>query len=140
MTRTVSNTVEMMKGLYDAFGRGDVGTVLAALDEHIEWSEAEGNPWYTGRPFVGPEQVVDGVFARIGAEFEDFRIDIDRFFGDGNTVVTQGRYHASSHRATGRPFDAQFAHVWDLRDGRIVRFQQYTDTRQWAEVMGTGAA
>ena len=27
---------------------------------------------------------------------------------------------------------AQFAHVYDVRNGKVARLQQYTDTRQWA--------
>ncbi len=140
MTQTAATSVETIKALYDAFARGDVGTVLGAMDEAIEWSEAEGNPWYLGHPFVGPQQVVDGVFARIGDEYEDFRLELHRFLADGDTVAVQGRYSATSHRATGRPLDAQFVHVWDLQNGKLVRFQQYTDTRQWADVMGAGAS
>lgn len=55
----------------------------------------------------------------------------------GDTVLVEGRYRATA-RATGKPFDAQVAHVYDLRDGKIARFQQYTDTWQFAQV--TGAA
>jgi hypothetical protein len=35
-------------------------------------------------------------------------------------------------KATGKPVDAQFAHVFEFRNGKIIRFQQYTDTKQWA--------
>ncbi len=140
MTRTTATTVQWVQSLYDAFARGDVGTVVAAMADDIEWSEAEGNPWYVGRAFTGPQQVVEGVFARIGDEFQGFRLEVDRLLADGDTVVALGRYHATSHRATGRPLEAQFAHVWDVRNGELVRFQQYTDTRQWAAVMGEGGS
>ena len=39
-------------------------------------------------------------------------------------------------KATGTPVDAQFAHVWQFRGGKIARFQQYTDTKQWAGAAG----
>jgi ketosteroid isomerase-like protein len=32
--------------------------------------------------------------------------------------------------------DAQVAHVWDLRGGKAVRLQQYTDSWQFAQVTG----
>ena len=136
MTQTATTSLTTVRAVYDAFARGDVGTVLGALAEDAEWFEAEGNPWYLGHPFVGPQQVVEGVFARIGEEYEDFRAAPSRFLHDGDTVAVEGRYSATSHRATGRPLDAPFVHVWDVRDGRVVRFRQYTDTRQWAGVMG----
>lgn len=106
------------------------------MDDNIEWYEAEGNPWFLGQPFKGPQQVVAGVFQRIGAEFDGFAIVPTRFVGAGDTVMTEGRYRAQSHQATGKPLDAEVVHVWDLRDGKIVRLHQYVDTRQWADVMG----
>jgi ketosteroid isomerase-like protein len=139
MTQTTTDNVTAMKGLYEAFGRGEVPVVLGAMDEQIEWHEAEGNPWGTGAPFVGPQEVLEKVLARIGQEYERFRVEPHRFIGDGDTVVMEGRYKADRHQATGKPLDAEVVHIWDLRDGRIVRFHQYTDTRQMADVLGASA-
>ncbi|NEK57057.1 nuclear transport factor 2 family protein [Geodermatophilus sabuli] len=136
MTQTTDTSVETVTALYDAFARGDVATVIGALDENVEWYEAEGNPWHPGRAFVGPQQVVEGVLARIAEDFEDFRVEPHKFISNGETVAVEARYRATSHRATGKPLDAQVAHVWDVRDGKVVRFQQYVDTRQLADVMG----
>lgn len=33
---------------------------------------------------------------------------------------------------TGVPFEAAFAHVVRVQEGRIVRFTQVTDSRRWA--------
>ncbi|WP_324273577.1 hypothetical protein [Blastococcus brunescens] len=60
MTQTAMTSVQLMKSLYDAFGRGDIPTVVGAMDENIEWNEAEGSPWHPGHAFVGPQQVVEG--------------------------------------------------------------------------------
>jgi uncharacterized protein len=56
-------------------------------------------------------------------------------FDGGDTVVVEGRYRGKM-KTTGTPVDAQFAHVWHLRDGRVVGFQEYTDTKQWAAAAG----
>jgi ketosteroid isomerase-like protein len=48
----------------------------------------------------------------------------------------EGRYPAQRAKATGRPLDAEVVHVWDRRDGKVVRFHQYVDTRQLANVLG----
>ena len=45
----------------------------------------------------------------------------------GETVVVLGEYRGTCW-ATGRSMTAAFAHVYKLRDDRIFRFQQYTDT------------
>ena len=138
MTSTLTDNVQRMRELYDAFARGDVPTVLAAMDEAIDWQEAESGPYATAEPLIGPDAVVANVLARLGQDFEGFRIEPERFVGDGGTVVMIGRYKADRAHATGRPLDAQAVHVWDLRDGRLVRFRQYTDTRQWTDVLATG--
>jgi ketosteroid isomerase-like protein len=136
MTRTVTDNVTIVRGMYEAFARGDVAAVLDVFDENIEWNEAEGNPLHPGRAQIGWQQVVEEVFARIPESWEGFQIQTDRFLTDGDTVVVQGRYRATSSRVTGRPLDAQAAHVWDLREGKVVRFQQYVDTRQMAASLG----
>ena len=130
-----TDNVEFIKGLYAAFARADIPPVLEAMDDKIEWNEAEGNPFHLGYPFIGSDQVVEHVFIRSATDFEGFEIHPDRFFGQGDTVVMQGRYHGKG-TATGKALDAQVAHVWDLKDGKVVRFQQYADTRHLAEVLG----
>lgn len=51
------NNVEAVSKLYEAFGRGDVPAVLAALDTEIEWTEAEGFP--TGGTYKGHDAVLN---------------------------------------------------------------------------------
>jgi ketosteroid isomerase-like protein len=127
--------VELIRSLYAAFGRGDVPAVLAAMDPAIEWNEAEGFPYADRNPYVGPGAIVEGVFARLGAEWEAFSVGPREFLDAGEAVVVLGRYRGA-FRKTGRRIDAQFAHVWRLRGGQVVAFQQYTDTLQAARATG----
>lgn len=127
---------EIVKALYDAFGRGDVPAVLSMLDPAIEWNEAENFLYAEGNPYRGPQAVADGVFKRIVSDVDNFAVLPERFTVGTDTVVVEGRYRGTM-KATGTPVDAQFAHVWELRDGKIVGFQQYTDTKQWAEAAGS---
>ena len=39
------DNVRLLKNLYDAFGRGDIPTVLAAMSSSITWCQAESNPY-----------------------------------------------------------------------------------------------
>jgi ketosteroid isomerase-like protein len=123
------DNVELMRSLYDALGRGDVPTVLSAMDPKIEWNEAEGFPYADGNPYVGPDAVAEGVLTRLGTEWDYWNIATEDVFGAGDRVVVTGRYRAKNKKS-GATLDAQFAHHWTLRDGRITRFQQYTDTGQ----------
>jgi hypothetical protein len=132
----VADNASIVQGLYESFAQGDVPTVLAAMDPKIEWNEAEHVTFWPGQAFVGPDAVVEGVFARIPATFGDtFRIEVNRIVDGGSVVVMEGRY-TGVVQATGKALDAQVTHIWDLADGKLVKFQQYTDTWQFAEATG----
>jgi uncharacterized protein len=122
--------------LYAAFARGDAASVLAMFDPGIVWNEAESIPYADRNPYVGPQQVAEGVFGRILADFDGFSVNVDKIVHEGDTVVALGRYRGR-HRSTGQGLDAQFVHVWTFRDGKIVQFQQYADTAQFVRVAGT---
>ena len=59
----------------------------------------------------------------------------DRFIDGGHDVVVIGRY-GGTMKAGGAKLDAPFCHVYRFRDGKVVSFQQYTDTEQWTRLMG----
>ena len=127
---------DFVRNLYDAFGRGDAAAVLGALDPEIQWNEAENFLYADGNPYVGPEAVAWGVFQRIGTDIEGFTIVPERFVEGDDTVVVQGRYRGRM-KSTHAWVDAQFAHVWRIRNGKVIAFQQYTDTKQWADAAGS---
>jgi ketosteroid isomerase-like protein len=131
----VATSKEIIIGLYEAFGRGDAETVLGMLDESVDWKEAEGGPLATDNPYTGPQAVAGGVFAPLLSELEDFRVSPHLFVAEGGEVVAFGRY-TGTHRESGDPLDAQFTHHWSVKDGKIVAFQQYTDTAQWSRLYG----
>jgi uncharacterized protein len=131
----MADSVGIIRSAYEAFGRGDVQTVVGLMSEKVEWNEAEHFPYWTGGPFIGPKAVVDNVFARIGQDFDGFRVEVRRLVGCGDTVLSECRYRATAKK-TGKPLDVQVAHVWDVRDGKITRFQQYADTWQVAQTTG----
>ena len=130
------SNADRMRGLYQSFGAGDIPAVLAAMSPDIEWREAENNPYkMDGKPWVGPDAVVQNLFARLGEEWEVFTVTPASFHDAGQTVAVEGRY-SGKYKATGRGLDAQFCHVWKLENGKVKSFQQFTDTAQLQHVMG----
>lgn len=120
--------------LYEAFAEGHIARVMAYLDDHIEWHEAESFIYADRNPYIGPQAVVAGVFLRFAAEWNDFRVVPQHFHDAGETIFVEGRYIGTC-RMTGRQVYAQFAHVYTFRNGRVVRYQQYTDTAQFKEAI-----
>ncbi|MEX0997345.1 MAG: nuclear transport factor 2 family protein [Flavobacteriaceae bacterium] len=128
---TIKNeNVTIIDGLYKAFSVGDVPSVLGAMDANIVWNEAEGNPYADGNPYIGPDAVLNGVFGRVLADHEYFTLeDIELHEMSNNKVLATLRYNAKN-KATGKAYNAQVAHLWTLKDGKITAFQQYVDTRK----------
>jgi uncharacterized protein len=130
------SNVGLVQDVYEAFGRGDVPTVLGAFDTNIEWREAEGNPYEpSGKAWVGPDAILQNLFVKLGADWDGFTVHPKNFHDAGDTVVVEGRY-TGTHKATGKALDAQVCHVFKIRDGKLTSFQQFVDTAQLQDVMG----
>jgi uncharacterized protein (TIGR02246 family) len=131
-----TNNAILVDSLYKAFSAGDIPRVLAAMDSKIVWNEAEGNSYADGNPYIGPEAVLNGVFARIGAEHEYFNLeDIQLHEMNNNQILATLRYNAKV-KENGAKYNAQAAHLWTLKDGKIIAFQQYVDTKKLNDAFG----
>jgi ketosteroid isomerase-like protein len=129
-----AENVALVQGMYDGFTVGDVGAVLGAMAPDIVWNEAENFPYADRNPYVGPQAIAEGVFARCIGEWDGFAVKIDEIVDAGDTVVAFGRY-VGTCKATGKAMNAQLAHVWRIAGGKATRFQQYVDTLQATEAM-----
>lgn len=120
------NAVDVIAGHYAASDRGDLDGMVAPFADTIEWTEMAGFP-YAGT-YVGPDSVRKDVFERLGREWKGFRATVERLIdgGDG-TVVSVGIY-SGTYRATGQAMSARFVHLWEVRDGKVTRFEQFADT------------
>ena len=126
---------DIVKGIYDNFAKGDIPAFLAVLDPKVEWNEAENFIYADGSPYIGPDAFTKGVLERLGADWEYWKIsELQLTDMSNNMVLATGRYQAK-HKNTGKEINAQVAHVWTLKNGKVVIFQQYTDTKQVAEAV-----
>jgi ketosteroid isomerase-like protein len=131
----MADNVKLIEGVYEGLARGDVQPLLDISDENIEWNEAEHFPYWRGGPFVGTQAVLEEVLGKLPQDFDGFTVARKRIVGCGDTVLSEVRYRATV-KSNGKALDAQVAHVWDFRDGKLVRFQQYADTWHVADVTG----
>jgi hypothetical protein len=132
---TKESNVEIIQNLYAAFAKGDIPAVLKRFDPEIEWNEAESFPYADGNPYIGPQAVLEGVFARIGAEWEYLNLTDQTYYevNSGEIIVT-GRYKAKN-KMTSKEINVQFVHMWTLNEGLVTKFQQYANTYQAVEAM-----
>ena len=125
---TPADNVRIVQQLYAAFARRDISAMLALLDPDVEWAEP-ANPF---NPAGGTRRGHAGFleWARTGNEAEEvLELVPQRFLTDAGAVAVTG-FTRCRVRATGRTYATDFVHLAVLRDGRVVRFQEFFDT--WA--------
>jgi len=118
--------LDLVRAFYAAIAGGDVPTVLSLLHPDLEWTEAEGFPYYSGT-WRRPEDVVEKLLAPLMRDWERFAATPNEFVSDGDRIISLGTYSGKS-KATGKIMRAPFAHAWQIADSKLRRFDMYTDT------------
>ncbi len=128
-TQNANDNIAVVRRLYEA--RGNPEIIRQVLAPDVRWEVVEGFP-YSG-VYLGLNGVSD-FFTRLFSEFEDWQTEPSEFFETGDHVIAIGTYSAKA-KATGKTFEARFAHVWTMRDGVTARLQQVADTVQLARAL-----
>jgi uncharacterized protein len=119
--------------MYEAFGRGDVGYVLAQIAPDVEWIETEAEEIPTHGRFSSAQEVLENVFAKVPEYFERFELRPELWVEAGDDVIVTGRVVARTR--SGRDLDAPYAHVFSFRDGKVSRNDNFHDTALWAAAL-----
>ncbi len=125
--------VATMRQAYEAFNRGDIPAVLGAFDEQIEWYEPGGGNAPRGT-FRGSQSVANDVFATVPQHFDEFTAQPEQFIDSGEYLVVTGRFRGRAK--SGQSLDTPFAHVWRMRGGKAVSFQNHMDAAAWTRAWG----
>jgi uncharacterized protein len=120
----VESELDVTRGMYSAFARGDVASVLAALAPQIVWIEAEGFP-SAGR-YTTPDAVLHKVFARLAAEWEAFTVAPMSTSATCKPWLRSATTRAPA-RQPAKP-SRHFRSRLEAARGAVVGFQQLTDT------------
>ena len=121
----MSDHVETVQAIYEAFGRGDVDAILERLATDVAWEAWEDNHAQRARvshlaPRRGREGVAEffGVAAGLGVtEFEVL------------DLLASDRQVAAEIRIVTESFSDEEMHLWTFGDdGLVTRMRHYVDT------------
>src|SRR5436305_7201621 len=112
---------DLIQATYEGSSDENGRNLLAVLAPDTAWTEAEGFP-YAGT-YVGPEAIVAGVFRRLASEWTGYRADVHTYMEEGDRVAAFGVY-SGIYKATSKSMCAPFAHLYEIKDGKIVRMTQ----------------
>ena len=119
--------LEIIKSTYEGKTSEENGTNLAKyVAENISWTEAKGFP-YAGT-YIGLENISKNVFSRLGSEWIDYKFTPGDYVASDDKVVAFGTY-TGTYKITNKAFSARVAHIWKLKDGKIINFEQFVDSQ-----------
>ena len=133
----MNQPIEVVRAFYAAVAQGDVPGVVALFHPQLEWTEAEGFPYYSGT-WTQAQEVVEKLLVPLMRDWDNFSAKPDDFIVEGQRVVSLGHYRGVS-KATGKTMCAPFAHVWNVADEKLKRFNMYTDTLLVDRALRAGA-
>lgn len=116
---------ELVSSLYRSFCAGAIESVMESLAPDVRWRTPATLPWsdgtYHGRSDVGR------YFQSFGEALDAADFRIERMMADGDDVVVLG-HECATVRRTGQRFEARFAHIFHIRDGRVAAMEGIVDT------------
>jgi ketosteroid isomerase-like protein len=124
----MTNNVELVHSLYDAFKRGELETIFAALDPDIKWvSNADPAliPWGGERKGLA---AVKEFFRQLAATVEFDSYEPQEFLGGADFVTVRGRSTARMTKSGGRFEENDWAHIIRIENGKVTEFREYLDT------------
>ena len=119
------SNVDAVRRGYEAFGRGDIDGLLGLLDEQIQWVTPGTPELATSGRRTGRQQV-GAFFGTVNDVFEIQRFEPSEFIAQGDRLVVLGS-ETVRVRATGTILDLDWVHVFTVRDGAVVAFQDHFD-------------
>ena len=131
-----TESIQVIKDAYAAFGRGDLDAILAACADDVDWSvetQSDAAPWYGAR--TGREAVAT-FFEDIGKAIDITDFTPLTFAGnDDGDVFSIVRWEWTA-RATGTTASMHLHHWWRIRDGKISYFRGAEDTPTTLAALG----
>jgi uncharacterized protein len=118
--------IDLIKKLYEAYGKGDIDTVIDHLADPFDWRFDAPSII----PFAGDQKTPDEVrrrfFGSLAESQKDQALSPQEFIAQDDKIVMLGRYSAT------------VAHVFTIQNGKITRFVNFTDTARLAEAYTAG--
>lgn len=131
-----AEAVQVVQDLYAAWRRWEIDAILALLDDEVEW-HFNGRPQdipFAGR-WRGQAQMVD-FLQTVALSCDVMEFGPHEIIPLGEHILSLG-YERVNVRTTGRTFETDWAHLFTVRHGKVVRLREFSDTAVMARAFLT---
>ncbi|MGG0123569.1 nuclear transport factor 2 family protein [Bacillus paranthracis] len=121
------SNLEIIRSTYEGSASSNAKHLAEALSEKVEWTEAEGFPY--GGTYIGVEAIMENVFSQLGSEWDDYKARVNTYHevSEKGVIIAEGIY-SGVYKKTGKSFEAEFVHIWQLENRKIIKFKQCVDS------------
>jgi ketosteroid isomerase-like protein len=132
----MSTSIEAVRRAYEAFKNFDAEALIEVADPEIEFGTSAAAPGGTYRGHTGIRRYMKEVEGAFGDRWE---AEIERVADAGDdTVILIARVFGEGK--AGEPLELHVGHVWQLRDGKLLRGTVYLDPEAALAAVEAGAS
>ena len=133
-----ADNTKVIQEAYAAFGRGDAPAILERIDDNVVWHGVYGaNATVPTSGERRGKAAVAEFFKQVAEHVQFSRFEPKEFVAGGDKVVALGHYTATT--PVGGSFDSDFAMVFTLKNGKVVRFQEFSNSAAINAAYAAGA-
>ena len=122
------NNIAATQKLFEAFGEGDIPTILSYLNEDIviEFYGPDVIPYAGTYNGLGEAQ---RFFETVLGSVDIHEFEPEEFLADADKVVVTGHLHLTA-KSTGKDIVSDFVHVITLKEEKWLRFRDFMNTTE----------
>jgi uncharacterized protein len=118
--------IEIVQSMYADFSRGDVAAIVARFHPEAQLIVHAPDSIPYGGTRVGQAEI-ERWFGELAATVAIDQLEGETIVASGDEVAVRG-IEAGRSTATGRRYQSGFVHFWKIRDGRVVRLDDFVDS------------
>ena len=120
--------VELVREAWDAYSRGDYDRIAGFHDPHIVVVTLEDGAVYGNNAVLAN-------YERWDEAWEGAETSLEEVLGHGDRVFVAARFHARG-RASGVEVETRLYEVYMVRDGKVLRIDEYATRDEALEAAG----
>lgn len=121
---------DLIRPVYEEWGRGNWRLRFDVYHPHMEWGWSDEFPGLAG--VYDDRRDPNPRLRSWLSAWEHWRVEVDDYLELGDHVVVLASYHDRG-KGSGVEVHQQGAHVFELRDGKVVRLEIFADREKAIE-------
>jgi ketosteroid isomerase-like protein len=113
---------------YEVYGVGDRAVAEAIFDPNVMMNPTDERPSYGF-------EAMRSDYKRWASAFDELEVSAEEFIDAGDCVLVTA-YHRGRGRNSGVEVDNRFYELYTLRDGKVVRVDEFTDQPEALKAAG----